>query len=75
MVLGKVIVSTRVGGIEEQLDSGKGGIIVGHSSESIAEGIEKLMNDKSLIEKFENYNQNKKMEYEKEIEKLYEVLD
>ena len=75
LVLGKVIISTRVGGIEEQLDSGKGGIIVEHSSESIAEGIEKLINNKALIEEFEKYNQSKKMEYEKEIEKLYEVLD
>ena len=74
VVLGKSIVSTRVGGIDEQLNSGEGGIIVEHTPESIAHGIEKLINDNELIKRFENYNQNKKMEFEKEIEKLYKVL-
>lgn len=75
VVLGKAIVSTRVGGIDEQLDSGEGGIIVEHTPESIAKGIEQLITDKDLIAKFESHNHNKKMEFEREIEKLYEVLD
>lgn len=74
VILGKPIVSTRVGGIEEQLDSGKGGIITGHSSVEIAEGIIELMTNKDKLNRMKQYNSMKKMDYAKEIEKLYSVL-
>lgn len=74
VILGKPIVSTRVGGIEEQLDDGKGGIITGHSPEQIAEGIMELMTSKDKLNKIKQYNTMKQMDYAKEIKKLYKVL-
>ncbi len=75
VVLGKAVVSTKVGGIYEQLDNGKGGIITEHSPKNIAAGIEQLINNRELLEKYEKYNQNKNMEFDKGIEKLYKVFD
>lgn len=74
VILGKPIVSTRVGGIEEQLDGNRGGIITGHTAQEIAEGIIKLIENKDMLNELKKYNMTKKMDYRKEIEKLYKVL-
>ena len=48
VALGKAIVSTRVSGIEEQLDFGKGGIICEQDIKLIANAIITLMNDREF---------------------------
>lgn len=74
VILGKPIVSTRVGGIEEQLDGSSGGIVTGHTSKEIAQAIIKLIENKEELNRLEQHNVLKTMDYEKEIEKLYKVL-
>lgn len=74
VILGKPIVSTRVGGIEEQLNGNCGGMITGHTSEEIAEAIIQLIEDKDKLNQLAQHNLLKKMDYEKEIKKLYQVL-
>lgn len=75
LVLGLPVVSTRVGGIEEQLESDSCGIITEHSGESLAEAIKMLIEDKELLRKKAEYAKNKEFHFEKEIEKLYKVIE
>ncbi len=74
IILGKPIVSTKVSGLLEQLDNGRGGMIAEHSPESIAMCIEILILDDNRRILMQKYNQNKNMNYLKEVEKLYRIL-
>lgn len=63
VVLGKPIVTTSVGGVKEQLDDDKGGLIVEHSAKAIANAIEVLGNDKEILEKYAEHNKKKNMNF------------
>lgn len=74
VVLGKAVVSTRVGGIDEQLDDGQGGIITEHTPESIAAAIKLLMDDNEKLEQYAKHNFLKEMNYKNEINKLFSII-
>ena len=74
IILGKPVVSTEVGGVNEQLDNGKGGIITKHNPIDIANAIIHLINHKTDMEKIINHNKGKNMRFEKELEKLYRLF-
>lgn len=75
VILGKAIVSSRVGGIDEQLDNGQGGNITGHTPQEIAEAIEELIVDRKKLKRIAAHNRAKDMKYDKEVQKLYNLLE
>lgn len=75
VILGKAVVTTCVSGAKEQLDGGRGGIITEHSSEAIAYAIKELIDCPDKLKEKSLYNRNKAMDYEKEVEKLYKILE
>ncbi len=75
VILGKAVVSTRVGGVDEQLDDGKGGVVVEHTPKALVEAIENFMDNRELLQEKAKHNATKDMRFEKEIEKLYEVIE
>lgn len=74
VLLGKAVVSTVVSGVDEQLDKGKGGKIVGWSGQEIADAIIELMKDKTIIEKYEQHNENRQLANEKEMDIFYKNI-
>jgi glycosyltransferase involved in cell wall biosynthesis len=51
-ILGRPTLATDTGGVREQIDSGKNGLIVDNTEEAIYEGLKKLLQDASLREQF-----------------------
>ena len=73
--LHKPVVTTNAPGMSEQFENGKNGIIVdGFDAQSLFTGIKKLLDDPELIERIKNNLQLKDCENDREIEKLYKVI-
>lgn len=75
IILGKAVVSTDVSGVREQLEYDKGGIVVEHSAEKIANAIEDLMRDKIKLQNMSKYNREKNMDFNREVDKLYKEIN
>lgn len=65
-ILGKAVVTTDVTGVYEQLDNGKGGIIVAKDEKKIAMAINELMGNNDKIRQYEQYNMNRNYNYRDE---------
>lgn len=74
IALGKPIISTEVGGIQEQIGQCRGGIIVGHNPEDIAKAVIHLNSHSEELSAIAMYNANREMDPEREIQKLYSML-
>ncbi len=72
--LGVPPVSTDFDAVYDQLRDGENGLIVNKTPEAIADGIERLMNDRVLYLRISEELKNEPIGNEKEIEKLYEMI-
>lgn len=72
--LGKPVVATACTGIEEQIDSGTDGLVVGMEPESLADGIEKLINDKGLRNKYGQAAYERKSAYQNGLDEFLNLL-
>lgn len=70
-ILGKAVVTTDVTGVCEQLDNGKGGIIVAKDEKKIAMAINELMDNNDKIRQYEQYNMNRNYNYRDENMRLF----
>ena len=76
VVLGKAVVTTDVSGVREQLDNGKGGVIVEQSVEEIASGISMLLKERNILKDMSEHCEKKNMDFVHEIGKLCKsILD
>ncbi|EJR53263.1 hypothetical protein IIM_02627 [Bacillus cereus VD107] len=73
-ILNKPILVTNFSTAKDQIENEVNGLIVGMNSESIANGIEKLIKDIELKNKLVNNLTNESLGTEEEIDKLYEML-
>ena len=72
--LGKPVVATGCTGIEEQICSGRDGMIVGMNPESLAEEIEKLIKDPDLRKRYGQAAYNRGLSYEKELKDFLSLV-
>lgn len=73
-ILHKPIVVTNFSTAKDQIKDGKEGLIVEMNSDSIAQGIERILLDKNLSEQLKTNLSKLKLGTEDEVEKLYKVL-
>lgn len=74
-ILGKAIVVTNYPSVSDQIVDGKTGIIVDAEPESIASGIEKLINDSVLKNKLEVNCLNEPNNSERAVNKFYSMIE
>ena len=74
-ILNKPIIVTNFSTAKDQIDDNVNGLIVDMNSESIADGIIKLLNSQSLQDKFKLNLSNEQLGSEDEIFKFYKLLD
>jgi glycosyltransferase involved in cell wall biosynthesis len=73
-ILNKPIVVTNYSTAKDQIHDGVNGLIVEMNPHAISSGIEKLINDRSLRERFAQHLSIEKLGTEDEIKKLYKVI-
>lgn len=71
----KPIVTTDFSSINLQIKNNQNGLIVSKSPESIAEGIQKLFENRDMCTKFINNLKQEKIDNLEEIDKFYKLLD
>ena len=74
-ILSKAIVATNVGGTKEKLCDGEEAIFVEPTAESIAAGIEKLLNDTALCENIKKNLSKRDFSNKEEVEKLLNLIE
>lgn len=74
-ILGKAIVASDCTGNREQIQHGINGIIVDLEEDEIASGIIKVLDDKTLVRKFEQANAEMKFDYRKNLDLLYSFME
>lgn len=75
MIFNKPIVSTNFPAIYEKITDGENGLIAEMNGESIAEAVQKLIENKSLWKKFSEHLINNPIDYEGQMKMLDELLD
>jgi len=73
-ILCKPIIATNVSGVEEQIDNGEDGIIINYDKNELYQSILKLIKSPDLRLKFINIRKKRQYNFEREIEKIQEVL-
>ncbi len=71
----KPIVVTNFSAAYEQIDHGVNGLICDMNSQSVADAVEKLINDKALRDKLSYNLSQEKIGNEEEIQKLYDLIE
>jgi glycosyltransferase involved in cell wall biosynthesis len=74
-ILNKPIIVTNFSTAKDQINNGIDGLIVDMEPAAFADGIEKLIKDRRIREKFEYNLSTSKLGTEDEINKLYEILN
>lgn len=74
-ILKKPIIITNYTTAKDQIENGKDGLIVDTNADSLVEGIENLINDKSIRDKFIKNLSLGNFGTESEIKKLYEIIE
>ena len=74
-ILGKPILATAYATVKDQVENGKEGVIVEMSAESIAKGIECLVEDESVLNRIRNYLMARDYGNQSEIVKYYKLFD
>lgn len=74
MIFNKAIVSTNFPAIYEKITDGENGLIAEMTAESIAEKVQKLIEDKELCEKFSDYLRKNPIDYDSQMKMLDEIL-
>lgn len=74
-ILNRPVVCTNFEACTMQMKDGKNGLIVDMDPEAIANGVEKLLNDKVLYENIHEYLKNEKKGNTEEIEKFYRLIN
>lgn len=73
-VLSKAILASDCSGNREQIQSGKNGILVPLTPEAVADGIEKLLCDTSLIQAYEKASKETSLTHPKDMDFFFELL-
>lgn len=73
-ILNKLCVTTEFDCVYNQMVQEKNGLVVGVSAQSIADGIERMMNDNELRNQIAEYLKTEKKGNVEEIEKVYDLL-
>ena len=73
--LNRPVVCTNFAACTMQMKDGQNGLVVGMDSESIADGVEKLLNDKDLYNHIQNYLKTEKKGNPEEIENFYQLVN
>ena len=74
-ILGKPILATAYATVKDQVENGKEGVIVEMNAESIAKGIECLVEDESVLNRIRNYLMARDYGNQSEIVKYYKLFD
>ena len=74
-ILGKPIVASNIPVFSEQIRNGENGIVVPLSPETICTGIQQIVDNPQLMQKVCNELRKETIGNEKEVNKLYELLD
>lgn len=74
-ILGKPILATAYATVKDQIENGKEGVIVEMNAESIAKGIECLVEDESVLNRIRNYLMARDYGNQSEIVKYYKLFD
>ncbi|MFC5406799.1 glycosyltransferase [Cohnella soli] len=74
-ILAKPIVVTRFSTAQDQIEHGAEGLIMDMNGEDVANGIERLLQDEKLRDRFSERLSTLKLGTEDEIDKLYEMLE
>ena len=74
-MLNKPVVTTRFDAVYSQMIHEKNGLVVDMNSKAVADGIERLINDKDLNEYITNYLKEEKKGNVEELDKFYELIE
>ena len=74
-ILGKPILATAYATVKDQVENGKEGVIVEMNAESIAKGVECLVEDESVLNRIRNYLMARDYGNQSEIVKYYKLFD
>lgn len=67
-------VTTAFDVVYEQMINGENGLVVDMNAQAVADGVERLMNDKALYDHIKKYQQSEKKGNTEEIERFYELV-
>lgn len=74
-ILNRPVVCTNFEACTMQMKDGQNGLVVDMSPESIADGIEKMLNDKVLYNNLQEYLRSEKKGNTEEIDKFYQLIE
>ena len=74
-MLNKPVVTTRFDAVYSQMIHEKNGLVVDMNSKAVADGIERLINDKDLNENITNYLKEEKKGNVEELDRFYELIE
>ncbi len=74
-MLNKPVVTTRFDAVYSQMIHEKNGLVVDMNSKAVADGIERLINDRDLNEYITNYLKKEKKGNVEELDKFYELIE
>lgn len=74
-MLNTPVVTTRFDAVDAQMVDGENGLVVDMTAEAVADGIQRLLDDRALYDHITDYQSREKKGNCEEIEKFYRLLD